>query len=345
MKATILDVAQLARVSKDTASVVLNGSRSNTRVGAATRVRVEEAARTLGYQPNAVARGLSRQKMDTIGVLIGAVPLKMSSFENSYAATLLDGILAAARRERYNVTLFAWTWEEVREGLATFQDRRNDGFILIAPPTDEQSVRIIAEIGVPVVTVAHFALNSKATSIVAANQQGVLDSVTHLVTLGHTRIACIAGPPDIFDSQQRQAGFVAAMEQHGLALRPEYQERGSFGGPPDEAAAERLLSLPEPPTAIVCANDTSALSVYHVAIRRGLSIPEQLSVIGFDDIPLAVHASPALTTVTQPLQAMGEAAADSLFAHFQAAPSSFLLKEPAFPTTLVVRSSTGPAPA
>jgi DNA-binding LacI/PurR family transcriptional regulator len=339
--ATILDVARLAGVSKDTASVVLNGSRSNTRVGAATRERVLAAAETLAYRRNAVALGLGQRKMKTIGVLIGAVPLVMSSADNPYAAMVLDGVLREARRQSYNVTLFAWTWEEVREGIASLGDGRNDGFLLIVPPTDDDSVRAIAALGVPVVTVAHPAPERAIQSVLVENAAGIAQAVAYLVELGHTKIAHIAGPLHVYDGLSRRDGFQAALRHFGLDAPPEYLEQGGFGGTLDEEAAHRLLSLPVPPSAIVAANDTSAITVLQVARERGVPVPEQLSVVGFDDIPTASWVTPALTTISQPLRQMGEAAARALFAHLQGLPpdSSVCTLAP----SLVVRASTGPA--
>jgi LacI family transcriptional regulator len=174
------------------------------------------------------------------------------------------------------------------------------------------------------------------------NTSGALEATQHLITLGHRRIGVITGPAHWAENVDRLAGYYAALTAAGLAVSPELIARADFTVHGGEEAAQQLLALSEPPTAIFAFNDNMAVGVLRVAAARGLAVPADLSVAGFDDVEIASLVTPALTTVRQPLQDMGRTAVSLLYRLLENQPLDVPRIEVA--TRLIVRASTGPAP-
>ena len=338
--ATIYDVAKRAGVGKSAASAVLSGSVSTARFSEDTRQRVQQAALDLGYRPNAVARGLARGRMYAIGVLFSDVEPQIVT--NPYATGVLQGIMGAAARAGYNVLLFTRTSKDIHQSASFIGDRSTDGILVIAPYVDSPVIATLAALDIPIVAVSSRFEDHGVPSVDLDNALGARLAVDHLLKLGHTRIAHIMGDFDHADSITRRSAFEAALHDAGIAVEPAYIQVGHYKTTDAYDCTRALLTLPNPPTAIFCGNDEMAQGALDAARDMGISVPAQLSVVGFDDVPLASLLTPPLTTVHQPLEQIGELATRLLIARMAGvagAPQTHCLQP-----ELVVRGSTGPVP-
>ncbi|HZP82271.1 MAG TPA: LacI family DNA-binding transcriptional regulator [Chthonomonadaceae bacterium] len=334
---TLSDVAERAGVSPFTASVVLNGSRSNTRVSESTRQRILEVAAELRYHPNAMARGLVHRRMNTVGVLFSVMD-SSAVVTNPYGSTILQGILMAAEKAGYNVTIFTETWRSAEQSAVRFRDGRTDGILVIAPVTDSDMMPGLAALGLPLVAIAYPAESYSAPCVDVDNARGIRLAVEHLLSLGHRRIAHLTGNPNMGSVPVRREAFCQVLAEAGIPILPEYIVTCRYDGLMTRESVAHLLALPEPPTAIVAGNDAIAIEAMAAARERGVAVPEQLSIVGFDDTPSATLVTPALTTVRQPLLEIGGMATRLLVAQIEGktVPPTAHLLEP----ELVVRAST-----
>lgn len=337
--ATISDVARESGVSKTTVSFVLNdGPRP---VNAQTRERVLEVMRRLNYHPNATARALTRGRTNILGVLFArTLP---GIVNNQYASAVLEGILTAAMERGYNALLLTEPWQNAAVSAKALQDGRTDGVLVIAPFSDSDMVSGLAALNLPLVVISAPATQQDVPFVDVDNAGGVHLAVQHLLSLGHTRIAHLAGDTNHYSAASRQSCFRAFLAAAGIPVPEEYVARGMFSSNATEsnrAAARHLLSLPQPPTAIFAANDALAVAALEAARGLDLSVPEQLSIVGFDDLPMASLVTPGLTTVRQPVIEIAKWATRLLVARVENKPVAFQanIVEP----TLVVRGSTGP---
>lgn len=289
---TILDVARHAGVSMKTVSRVLN---REAHVRAEVRARVEASVRDLGYRPNLAARALAGQRSFVI-----AYP-----FNNPSPSYIMDTMMGAARacRER-GYHLVSEPVEIDAHALQTIdrliQTLRPDGLILTPPLSDLAFVaEHVAALGVPMVRIAGNPM-LPGQSIVIDDRAVSRAMVDHLVALRHRRIAFIRPPPEHFLAQARYDGYLDGLAAAGLAVNEQLIRPGAFDVESGADAANVLLDLPEPPSAIFASNDEMALGALQVAHRRGLAIPMTLAIAGFDDSPASRLAYPALTTVRQP---------------------------------------------
>lgn len=296
--------------------------------------------RRLNYHPNAMARGLVRRNLQTIGVLFGNV--EPAIVTNAYAATVLQGVLEAAADLDYNVIFFTAPWQGAARSAARFRDKRTDGILVIAPLQDSDMVLGLAALGIPLIVVSAPCPAQGVACVDVDNEKGGRLAASHLLGLGHTRIAHLTGEPNFASVPARLAGFRATLVAAGVPVRSEYVVQASYA--PDEGleGALRLLSLSSPPTAIFAGNDMLALRTLEAARLKGFAVPHQLSLVGFDDIPAAALVTPGLTTVRQPLARIGELATRLLVARVEnpndAPPAATHVQEP----ELVVRGSTAP---
>jgi LacI family transcriptional regulator len=338
---TLSDIAKSTGVSLYTVSVVLNGARSNTRVSAATRERILEVAAQMRYHPNAMARGLMNRRMQSIGILFCAVNFPYVILDH-YAATILQGALVAATAADYSVTIFTDSWRDASKGVLRLRDGRTDGFVVVAPPADTNLASELVSLGLPLTVIAYPGAKYGLTSIDVDNEKGIHLAVDHLLQLGHTRIAHLTGNQDMASVPLRRDAFCAALRSAGLTPQPETILPTQYNGGLVPEAVQRLLQLPEPPTAIVAGNDNIAIAALAALRDLNVAVPDQISVVGFDDTPPAALVTPALTTVQQPLLQVGETAARLLIAQIEQeegkdqAQNNQHLLEP----KLVVRAST-----
>lgn len=332
-RATIDDVAALAGVSIKTVSRVLN---NEPHVREATRERVRGAAETLGYQPNFAARALAGSRSYLIG-------LYFDNRSTDYISAFQFGAMDACRHAGFHLVVehidsdAPETAEELRALLATV---RLDGVILTPPVVDKVALLdILDAAGVPYIRIAP-AHDPERSPRVRVDDRGAARQVTrHLINLGHRRIAFVRGHPDHSAAEERLAGFRDAMRMAGLPDAPDLLVDGDFSFEAGLAAAEHLLSLAQPPTAVFAANDPTAAGVISVANRRGLHLPDDLSVAGFDDSPIAQIVWPPLTTVRQPITRMAAEAAGMLVSSARAAEND---RDRLLDVELVIRGSTAP---
>ena len=313
-KVTLAEVARQAGTSPMAVSVTLNGARSNTRVSSATRQRIMEVAAGLNYSPNAMAQGLKRQYTSTIGVLFNwAGP---TTVRDLFSTALLDGIVDGAAVAGYHVLLYTKPWRDAATSSPMFSDRRTDGVIVVSPAEASDVIPSLTGLGVPTV------LLSSATDVPGVhfvktdNFLGVSLALDHLRDLGHRRIAFAGQGRTRYTMRERHAAYRAWMARHGFPVPDGYalEDLDRNHEADNVARLTELLSLPERPTAVFATTDDLAVDVLEAARLAGLAVPEQLSVVGFDDVLVASLTVPKLTTIRQPLHEMGRQAAQLLIA-------------------------------
>ncbi len=326
---TILDVAARAGVSKSLVSLVMRGS---PHVSEERRQRVLEAARELGYRPNAMARSLVRQRTYVLGVVV-------SDLRNPFHCELIDAVEASALAAQYRALFNNASRDAEREGIAidTFLQLRVDGLILAGPVVDEQRI-VEAAREVPVVLLTRHTKIDGVDSVANHDFRGASMAVDHLVSLGHRRIAHIDGGRGA-GATRRKMGFLRSMRRHGLAdqaiiVSGAYTEASGADG-----VAEILRQGP-PPTAIFAANDITAVGALHALEDRGLRVPEDVSLVGYDNTTIAALRHIDLTTIDQPKTEMAEHAVRLLVERLDGGRTTteHIVVDP----TLVIRGSTGP---
>ena len=333
--ATITDVAARAGVGVGTVSRVLNG-RSNVRP--VTRAKVLEAIEALKYRPSTIARNLSLRRTHVIGVVV--------PFFTSYSAVeRIRGVASVLARSPYDLMLFDIEAEDRREHAFRLFDRgdRSDGLLLLSlVPPDEEVDRLRAA-RLPCVLVD--APHAELPRILIDDVRGGELATSHLLALGHERIAFIGDkPPDPFrltSSGDRTQGYQQALERAGIEPRPEYLREGTQSHQVARGIAIDLLRLPQRPTAVFAASDAQALGVLEAARILGIRVPEELSVIGFDDVEVA--ALVGLTTVRQPLFESGRRGAELLLELVgRGAEQAVEPVAEELPVEVVIRSTTAP---
>lgn len=313
---TLQDVAAQAGVTAMTVSVVLNGARSATRVSEATRLRIQEAAARLHYRPNGVARGLSRRRMDTIGIVSSIINSDEDGDPNLYFLEILNGILEAAARHGQNTTVFSirdWCADEAK--ILQFCDGRVDGLIFVAPQRLSLSFAESLQHHTPFVTMHANDLLPRTYNLDIDNEGGAYAAVQYLIAQGHTRIAHFAGPLKFQGAQQRLAGYQRALSEANLAFDHSLVLEGEYHTNSGKERAVRLLGdgqISPLPTAIFCASDDIAAGCLEALLAQGLRVPEDISLVGFDDVLTARMTAPPLTTVKQPFRLLGSRAVEML---------------------------------
>lgn len=303
---SIQDVARQAGVSAATVSRVLS---KPDMVSEATRLAVIEAVNATGYTVNLAARNLRRQRT---GNVVALVP----KLANPFFSQIVSSISQVLASEGYSLLVSDTRGSpRAEERLMGYLDEgRADGLILFdgaIPPEHIDNARRGRPLP-PTVMACEWIEGSHLPRIRIDNEHGAALAVEHLVGKGHVRIGHVSGPAGNVLTQAREAGLRAAMAERGLELRPEWMFCGDFTFASGASAAEQWLALSEAPTAIFCANDESAIGFIGAVQRAGKSVPGDVSVVGFDDIEIADHVTPRLTTIRQPRTAIGEVAAKTL---------------------------------
>lgn len=328
---TIFEVAKLAGVSHTTVSRVIN---NNTHVMPETRERVLAAMDTLGYVANRQARLLAGGTSNNIGVLV-------PDLGTGYIGEIMRGIDAELSLENYDLTLFTTHRIASKEAGYVMNLARGmaDGMLLVLPRNPVDYFEFLTNQKYPFVLIDHQGSGSACPSVGATNWQGAYNATEYLIKLGHRRIGFIVGSPDLGAAVDRFKGYKSALKTHHIPLDEALIYQGDFFQPDGYAGGKTLLSLKNPPTAIFASNDSMAIGVMDAVREMSLRIPDDISVMGFDDIPQAAMVRPGLTTVRQPLEEMGRVATQMLLD---------MLKKPnkiperiELPTGLVIRDSTG----
>jgi LacI family transcriptional regulator len=308
---TINDIARLAKVSKKTVSRVINQSPLLT---AKTRDKVLAVIREVGYQPDAMARGLAFRRSFLVGFI----------YDNPNAQYVIDleqGILDLIREVGYELVVHPCkrSQENFLADVRAFIDRQKLVGVVLPPrlSEDESIIALLEQLDCPYVRIAGMMLDQPDRMVVSNDRLGGQQAGRHLAALGHRVIGHISGPDDFRSSIERGAGLAEGLAESGIALDPAYCLKGGYTYDSGIDCAKILLALQPRPTAIFAGNDEMAVGVYRAAHEAGLTLPDQLSVIGFDDSPIAAKVWPGLTSIRLPIRDMGRLAARKLLAQAQ----------------------------
>jgi DNA-binding LacI/PurR family transcriptional regulator len=314
-KATLTEVAAVTGVAPMTVSRVVNGSGY---VSEETREKVLSAVKKLNYRRNGLARSLKRQRTETVGLVLGDI-------SNPYSTELANAVRESLSVRGYNlfICISEHSAKEDTKAFDALVDHNVDGIIVATRSNTEgdKELKAIVERGMPVVVVGRDFHHDAADFVAADNLTGGFEATRHLIDLGHRRIGFIGAEFSYKSNLKRLQGYLNALKAHRIKIDerlvtgrketisevPGYStEKMGYEG------MKRLLSLPDPPTAIFARNDFTAVGAMTAIKEAGLSIPKDIAIVGFDDIPLAVHTSPPLTTVRQPMRLQGQLAAEML---------------------------------
>ncbi|MBO9575334.1 MAG: LacI family DNA-binding transcriptional regulator [Sphingobium sp.] len=300
---TINDVARLAGVSKKTVSRVINNS---PLLNEATRTKVSQVIAEIGYVPNPQARALALRRNFLIGLI----------HDNPNAQMVLnfqEGVLEAIRDTDFALVVRPVDRNSpaMLDDLRTFLERQRLYGILVLPPIseNEEIAELCRELGCGYVRMGSAKLDDDAHLVASNDRAAVTQAVDYLIGLGHSRIGLVTGPRGFRSAHERELGFRDAMKAHQLDVSKALIATGNYTFESGHAAAQRLLEVSPRPTAIFASNDEMAAGVLHAARQRGMQVPEELSIIGFDDTAIAAHSWPPLTTVHWPIVSMARAAA------------------------------------
>ena len=332
-RATIRDIARYAGVSVATVSRVVN---DRPDVSDETREAVARVVREHGFSTNRSARALSVGRTGLVGL---TVPFVLGG----YFTSILSGATEALHEVEMRAVLCPTLHQHDREVALVERLMRGttDGAILVLPSESPEELRELRTQGFPFVIVdSRHPLPDDLPVVSAGHLAGARAATDHLLELGHRRIAIITGEPGWFATEERINGYHAALATAGVPPVPELIVRSDFEIDGGISAAKRLLALAEPPTAIFASNDNMAVGALRVALERGLRVPDDLSIVGFDDADISRIVSPALTTVRQPLEEMGRVAVSLLTRLIDGQKVETLGIELA--TRLVIRGSTAP---
>lgn len=331
-RATINDVARVAQVSKKTVSRVINQSPF---VREDTRERVKAVIEQLGFTPDPQARGLAFRRSFLVGLI----------YDNpspTYVVNMQQGVLDALKGSGLELVVHPCNRnsDSLLADIRGFVERQRL-FGVIMPPSvseDERVIALLKELDCPYVRIASVSLDDPASMVVTNDWMGAAEAAKHLADLGHRKIALVRGPDLFRSSQVRGKGFSDALAECGIPLDAKYDFRGAYTFESGVEAGHALLSLPEPPTAIFTLNDDMAIGVMQAARERGLELPRDLSVVGFDDLPMAARVWPNLTSVRLPIRDMGRMAAEKMLAPLRGVDPA-KLDQPEVRPALVIRQS------
>lgn len=335
-RATINDVAREAQVSKKTVSRVINQSPF---VRQDTRDRVNAVIKALDFVPDPQARGLAFRRSFLVGLIYDQP-------SPTYVVNMQQGVLDALRGSGLELVVHPCNRdsETLLEDIRSFVERQRL-FGVIMPPSVSEDDRVIAllrDLNCPYVRIASVSLDEPGAMVVTNDWIGAAEAAGHLADLGHRRIALVRGLASFRSSSVRGKGFLDALAERGIPMDPAYDIQGGYTFESGVEAGHALLSLPEPPTAIFTLNDDMALGVMQAARDRGLELPRDLSVVGYDDLPMAARVWPNLTSVRLPIRDMGRMAAEKLLAPMRGVDPA-KLDQPEVRPALVIRRSAIPA--
>jgi DNA-binding LacI/PurR family transcriptional regulator len=331
---SIKDIARIAKVSHPTVSRALQNS---PLVNAKTAAKIRKIAEDAGYRASAVARGLVTRRTKTIGLVVTTV-------NDPFAGEVALGIEQAANEQGYSVFLANSNAEPERERrmVKTLAEQRVDGIVVTSSRVGAEYLPMLVDLMVPIVLVNDQYPGEFMHSVMIENVKGSRAAAEHLIGLGHRRIAYVGDRSGYHSDSERLAGYKEALTTAGIGFAPELAVKGD--GKPAAAieAVNVLLALDDPPTAICCYNDMTALGAMRAIAAHGLSVPNDISVTGFDDLFFAEYLNPPLTTVHQPMRRMGQMAMENLL---KLMTSGEPVEQARVEAKLIVRASTGKARA
>lgn len=305
-KVTINSVASYAGVSKKTVSRVLN---NEPNVSDATREKVLKVFKELDYTPNPIARGLAQNRSFIIGCIY-------DNPSKSYITRVQTGALAACQENNYNLLIHPCDMRGdalISNIEQLLQTSRLDGLVLTPPFSDfKELVDFLKTKKIPYARVASAVLDDESISVRSNDEQGAFEITEHLIGLGHRSIAFIKGHPDHSATEQRFKGYLRALETHSVQFNERLVEEGNFSYHSGVDSARSILDLTPRPTAVFASNDYMAAAVLKLATQRQLKVPDDISIAGFDNAPIARHIWPGLTTIAQPVEDMTKQAVTKL---------------------------------
>jgi LacI family transcriptional regulator len=327
------EIAEMSGVSRSTVSRVIN---NDPHVKESTRARVLEVIRRVNFKPNAVARGLASGRTRIIGLIF---PTAQSSlFTDPYYPGLVQGITTASNANDYSVML--WLTNSEKEQSTIHQLASNsllDGLVIASYLIDDPLIEVLINSKVPFLLIGRHPSNDTLNYIDADNLNGAREAVVHLIRLGRRRIATITGPRKMIAGIDRLEGYERAFHERGLRPDPELIVEGDFT---ESGGYNSMMCLiPHNPDAVFVASDAMAMGALRALNETGRRVPEDVAVVGFDDIQAAAHMDPPLTTVRQNITRLGQLAAETLIqilAEGMTPPHRLVL-----PTELVIRASSG----
>jgi len=332
MGVSIKDIARSANVSHSTVSRALSDS---PLVKEETKALIKRIAEEMGYSPHALARSLVTRRTQTVGVVV-------TTIADPFVSEIVRGLEETSQNHGYTIVLCNSNAEPRRElaAVKALREKRVDGIIITASRIGDLYMPLLEDFGVPIVLINSQQTGEYVYSIATDDHKGAEIATEHLLSLGHIRIGYIASPNNVSSSQARLEGYRTALELHGLQFDPVLIADGDGRPAAGAQAAARLASLTDPPTALFCYNDMTAIGVIRALNDLGLNVPADVSVVGYDDIPLVEYLNPPLTTVGQRKYDMGCMAMEMLLSLLNGAQN---VQDITIEPTLICRKSTAPA--
>ena len=323
---TIKDVAKRANVAISTASYALNGVE---KVSKATKEKVLKAAKELNYEKNGIASDLKRKSTKTIALIL-------SDLSGPFYSELIRGVQDVVVDHGFDLVVCSAMGGENSTAAKYLTEHRADGCIVLAHNITDQVIERASNRDYPIVLLDRDVKGESTYHIEVDNFHGGYKATEYLVEQGHTKIGFVSGPFDSYDNQRRFKGFCEALKSHNIEFQSKWKVSGSFTRKGGELAANILVAQEDMPSAIVFANDEMAIGGIEAFKKKGISVPEDISIVGFDDILESQYITPGLTTIKQPKYEMGALATHLVFQvlNKERIESSYIL-----PTELVIRGS------
>ena len=333
MATNIRDVAKAAGVSVATVSKVLNGY---TTVNVKTKEKVQKIVKDMQFRPNSAARSLVGRRSMTIGVFL------TTGLAHPFFTQIMGGMEQSLKAKGYDlIYLTQLSWGKDYSFVRHCQSRNVEGVVVFGFQHVDMNFTELIESGIPSMFIDLDVKENRAGYISSDNENAAHNAVEYLISLGHRRIAFLSGVKYGYVSRLRLAGYLAALEGADIPYREEYVIDGDFTRETGYIGMQKLLSSPDLPTAVICCSDLSAVGAMEAIREAGLKIPEDISVLGFDDLELARYVQPALTTVRQDMIAIGKRTVELLDDLIN--DDKLLPPEAIVPTELIIRDSCGPA--
>lgn len=333
--ASLKDIAKSVGVSVSTVSYALNGGPKP--VEKRLREKILAVAAEMDYRPNNVAKAMVTGRSRTVGIVPGHFGPEMLSYP--FIQSAMTGLAKTAIEVQHDLLLYSHSADISEHELQlALMDRRADGFVMITPVGRESIIQRLVQKGAPIVLLSGHP-GFGAPVFACDNEGGMGQAIRYLRSLGHTEIAHLHGNLQMNDGAERLSGFRRYMQEYDLKVQENWILDGEFTAEGGYRAFRKLAADGPLPTAIVCANDDSAGGVFQAARDLGLSIPDSISVVGFDDSPMGSYIHPQLTTVRQPIEAIAGEALRCLIQMIEEKPAPQMVR---FPTDLVIRASTAP---
>lgn len=308
MQPTVKDIALKAKVSKMTVSRVFSNPNN---VAKETREKIEKIAEKMGYRPNLIARSLSACRSMTIGIVM---PKTKDVFLDVYITQILSGISDVTQDLDYRIMFFPFDYDKHQPSFYVSIARSNivDGIILLKTRKDDEGIERLSQTNFPFILVNNKKYSNKISFVDSCNIKGAGLAVEHLYKLGHRKIAIVTGEMHETNAIDRFNGYKKTMEKLKLPVRKEWIINGKFSEETAYQAGKKLFESKNLPTAIFCSDDYMAIGVMKRIKEVGLSVPKDISIVGFDDIEISSYIKPSLTTIRQPIHEIGKVAAELL---------------------------------